>query len=62
MDRILALLIDVAPRWVWKPANLRIVRGHTLHFCFGHEGRRTIEWDGREIGVGRRQWPSVSDH
>jgi hypothetical protein len=51
-----AVVIDHAPRWIWKPANLRMVGTHTLHFCFGHEGRRTVEWDGREVAVGHRNW------
>jgi hypothetical protein len=58
MKRLVGLLIDSAPAWVWKPANLRFVGPHMLHFCFGHEGRRTVEWDTREIAVGRRQWPA----
>jgi len=54
MKRLVAALIDLAPAWLWKPANLRFVGTHTVHFCVGHEGRRTVEWDGREIAVGRR--------
>jgi hypothetical protein len=54
--RIAAMLIDLAPRWLWKPGNLRLVGSHALHFCFGYDGRRTVEWDTREIAAGRRQW------
>ena len=52
----MAFLIDHAPVWVWKPGNLRFIGSHVVHFCFGHEGRRTIEWDSREIAIGRRIW------
>jgi hypothetical protein len=55
MSRLVARLIESAPAWLWKPANLRFVGSHMLHFCYGHEGRRTVEWDGREIVVGRRR-------
>ena len=52
----MAALIDAAPAWLWKPGNLRFVGRHTLHFCFGHDGQRTVEWDSREVGVGDRRW------
>ena len=55
MHRLVSGLVDLAPGWLWKPANLRYVGPHTLHFCFGHEGRRTVEWDGREVAVGGRR-------
>jgi hypothetical protein len=61
MSRVVAAIIDLAPGWIWKPANLRFVGSHELHFCFGHDGRRTIEWDGRKIASGRRQWHTGSD-
>ena len=53
--RAIGIVIDAAPRWLWKPSNLRFIAAHTLHFCYRHEGRRTVEWNGREIAVGRRQ-------
>ena len=53
--RAIETLIDAAPHWIWKPGNLRFIGARTLHFCYGLEGRRTVEWDGREIAVGRRQ-------
>jgi hypothetical protein len=56
MKRLIALAIDFAPAWLWKSSNFRFVGSHTLHFCFGYEGRRTVEWDEREIAVGRRAW------
>src|SRR4029077_5063590 len=52
VHRLVSGLVDIAPGWLWKPANLRYIGPHTLHFCFGHEGRRTVEWDGREVAVG----------
>jgi hypothetical protein len=51
-----AYLIDLAPAWPWKPSNLRFVGSHTLHFCYGDESRRTVEWDDKTIAVGRRRW------
>jgi hypothetical protein len=53
---IVALLIDIAPAWIWKAGNFRYVGEHELHFCFGHDGRRTVEWDSHEIASGRREW------
>lgn len=54
--RIVAILIDLAPAWIWKPGNMRFLGTHALHFCYGHEGRRTIEWDGNDVAAGRRLW------
>lgn len=50
-----AFVIDRLPlRW-WRIGNLYL--GMRLHFCIGG-GRdgpvRTVEWNGREIGIGRR--------
>jgi hypothetical protein len=56
MRRLVAILIDLAPPWIWKSGNMRFVGAHTLHFCYGHEGRRTVEWDGHEYAAGRRIW------
>jgi hypothetical protein len=54
--RLVAAVIDIAPSWIWKPGNLRLVGSHTLHFRFGHEGRRTVEWDSRVVAIGRSTW------
>jgi hypothetical protein len=51
--RFLAELVHVAPEWIWRPGNLRMVGDHTIHFCYGN-GRRTVELDEREVIVGRR--------
>jgi hypothetical protein len=56
MGRILAILIDLAPKRWWKVGNYRQVGSHDLHFCFDNGWQRTIEWDGREIASGRRTW------
>ena len=53
MHRMAAYLIDLASGWLWKPGNLRFVGSHTLHFCYGEESRRTVEWDDKTIAVGR---------
>jgi hypothetical protein len=53
-------LIDHAPAWIWRPGNLRFIGERTVHFCFGHDGRRTIEIEGREVAVGRRQFLGAS--
>jgi hypothetical protein len=50
----MAPLIDAAPSWIWRPANFRQVGPLDIHFCYGHEGRRTVEVNGREILVGNR--------
>lgn len=60
MPGIASEIIDRAPSWLWRSGNLRCVRSHVLHFCFGRGGRRTIEWDGREVAAGRRTW--LADH
>jgi len=54
LSRLLAPLIDVAPSWIWRPANFRQLGPFSVHFCYGDEGRRTIEIDGRELLVGNR--------
>ncbi len=56
MRIIPATVIDFLPIDWWKPANLHFVRSHTLHFCTA-EGVRTVEWDGKEIGRGRKLFP-----
>ena len=54
LDRLLAELVDVAPEFPWKPGNLRMIGSHSVHFCYGYGGHRTVEIDGREVIVGRR--------
>jgi hypothetical protein len=60
VDRALAVLIDAAPGWIWRPANLRFVGSHHVHFCY-RDGHRTFEIDGREIASGRRDRDSNVD-
>jgi hypothetical protein len=62
LRRYVAFLVDAAPAWLWRPGNLRFVGSHTVHFCWGHEGRRTIEIDSREIAVGNRVSQMASRH
>jgi hypothetical protein len=51
------LLIDRLPRRLWRPGNLYL--GMRLHFCIAddEDGKtvRTVEWQGSEIGRGRRE-------
>jgi hypothetical protein len=54
MKRIAAAMIDRAPVWIWRPGNLRFVGRHTVHFCVGGDGQRTVEIDAREVLRGRR--------
>ncbi len=55
--RIPAAIVDLLPFRLRKPGNLRFLGDHMLHFFVGNKGPRTIEWDCREIGVGRRAFP-----
>jgi hypothetical protein len=54
LSRLLALLIDVAPAWIWRSGNFRQPGSLDVHFCYGHDGQRTVEINGREIIVGNR--------
>ena len=60
-NRLLAGLIDVAPGWIWRPANLRLVGPHIIHSCYGN-CRRTVELNRREVIVGRRIRDSSRDY
>ena len=51
--RLPSRLVDALPLSLWRPANLFV--GGRLHFCTN--GARTVEWNGREIGAGRRPFP-----
>jgi hypothetical protein len=53
---VIGRLIDRAPGWIWKPANIRFVGSHTVHFCFAGDGRRTVELDDRTLASGHRRW------
>jgi len=59
MHRLLALVIDTAPSWIWRPANLRFIGRHAIHFCFSG-GRRIVEINARTVAIGRRIW-HISD-
>lgn len=51
--------VDLLPRRLWKPGNLFMPFGHSLHFCSGpsvQHAVRTIEWDGQEIARGRHEF------
>jgi hypothetical protein len=54
LSRLLAPLVDVAPAWMWRPANFRQLGPLDIHFCYGHDGHRTVEINGREIIAGNR--------
>ena len=54
LSRRLAPLVDVAPAWIWRPANFRQLGPLDIHFCYGHNGHRTVEINGREIIAGNR--------
>jgi len=64
MTLIPAWLVDALPERLWWLGNLYRVFGHWLHLCVG-DARRTIEFDGREVGRGRKPLdgfhPSLSD-
>jgi hypothetical protein len=57
-----ASVIDLAPWWIWKPANLRFMGSHTVHFCYDGSGHRTVEFDEREIARGLRVFDSTQEH
>lgn len=63
-----AAIVDRLPRKLWAPGNFFMpfnhrpisylpeswkVADHRLHFCVA-DGRRTVEWDGREVARGTR--------
>jgi hypothetical protein len=52
--RLLGRVLDVAPDWIWKPANIRWVGSRILHFCYDGKGHRTIELDSNVLAIGRR--------
>jgi hypothetical protein len=64
--RLVADLVDLLPRSLWKPGNLHLPLGlpvksnPSLHFCTttGTDGTtvRTLEWNGREIVRGIRSF------
>jgi hypothetical protein len=45
-----ALVVDRLPAKLWRPGNVHA--GARLHFCV--EETRTIEWNGRVVGRGRK--------
>jgi hypothetical protein len=54
-----AWIVDRLPRRLWRPGNLYGNRwlGWKLHFCADPSEKqavRTVEWDGRRIGSGKR--------
>jgi hypothetical protein len=46
-------VVDGLPFRLWKPGNLHL--GGRLHFC--SDDVRTVEWNGRVIGRGRKAFP-----
>lgn len=56
MNVIPAFVVDRLPLRLWRPANLYV--GMHLHFCIDTNDLadtvRTVEWEGREVGRGRR--------
>ena len=70
-----AAIVDLLPHRLWKPGNLFMplnhrpmsylpeswnVTEHRLHFCVA-DGKRTVEWDGREVARGSRTFGSSDD-
>lgn len=47
-------VVDAAPDWLWKPANIRWVGSRVLHFCYDGSGHRTVKLDSTILAVGRR--------
>jgi hypothetical protein len=64
MTLIPARLVDALPEKLWWLGNTYRVFGHRLHLCIG-DACRTIEFDGREVGRGRKPLdgfhPTLSD-
>jgi len=60
-----AFVVDRLPIRLWKPANLHL--GYRLHFCIAgarddpDRAVRTVEWNGRVIGLGHREVPTGLD-
>ncbi len=46
-------VVDVLPEGLWFYGNLYRVFGRDVHFCVAHDGIRTVEVDGDEVGRGR---------
>ncbi len=60
--RIPARVVDALPQRLWRPGNLFL--GARLHFCVdGGTGEpvRTVEWNGAEIGLGRKPFTFFPD-
>jgi hypothetical protein len=65
-------VVDILPRRLWRPSNFFMpfnhrplpaswsLTDHTLHFCVA-DGRRTVEWDGREVARGTRPFAPPED-
>jgi hypothetical protein len=49
-------IVDRLPVDWWRPGNFRTFGRHSVHFCTDNHVR-TIEWDSRVIGEGRRMFP-----
>jgi hypothetical protein len=54
-------IVDALPSRLWRPGNLFMLPGGDWHFCVGTHPRlersvRTVEWRGREIARGRREF------
>jgi len=50
------VLVDLLPVDWWRPGNLHQFGKHSLHFC-DEDHARSIEWNERIIGQGRKLFP-----
>jgi hypothetical protein len=55
VPRLPAAIVDLLPIG-GRPGNLHMIRSRSLHFCTA-DGVRTVEWDSREVGRGRKPFP-----
>ncbi len=49
-------VVDRLPIDWWRPGNLHVRLGQTVHFCT-EDHVRSIEWNGRVVAVGRKPFP-----
>jgi hypothetical protein len=54
MTLIPAPFVDALPERFWWLGNLVLGIRHLLHLFIGGDGCRTVEFDGREVGRGRK--------
>jgi len=54
MNALTTGLVDRLPERLWWLGNTYRAFGMTVHFCVSEDGKRTVEWNGREVGRGNR--------